>query len=416
MYHQDCEHLWRTAQLPPLHLEHQNLLDEVFAHLRESLTTLPLFQHVQDFVVTAEIQAQVNRFQSFENVIVLGTGGSSLGGQSLYSLSDKPATALHFHDNIDPHTFTKLFQELDPKTTGVVAISKSGNTSETLMQLLVCLNHWQKSGCSASDHFLIITEDNNANNAIIEIAEAQQISILFQPSTIGGRFAVFTVVGLFPALVAGLDVNLFMSGARHLLAELRTATAPLTVKAIEGAYLQYLLNQLGYSQSVMMPYIDRLGVFALWYRQLWAESLGKGGKGTTPIRALGTVDQHSQLQLYLDGPKDKFFTLICQDHTADHFAINEICYQHPALGLFQGKSMGQLLMAEQQATIATLQTNNCPTRILTLTDLDLRDLGGLMMHYVLETMAMAYLLKVNPFDQPAVEEIKIKTRVYLEQL
>ena len=167
-----------------------------------------------------------------------------------------------------------------------------------------------------------------------------------------------------------------------------------------------------------MPYIDRLNTFSLWFRQLWAESLGKKDKsdkpqGITPIQALGTVDQHSQLQLYLDGPRDKLFTIITLDHKDDSFKVQLPPVGHSAVDLFQGKTMGNLMVAEQKATIDTLRRHNCPTRVIELKTLDAKTLGGLMMHYMLETLAMAHLLNVNPFDQPAVEEGKILTHQYL---
>ena len=160
----------------------------------------------------------------------------------------------------------------------------------------------------------------------------------------------------------------------------------------------------------MLPYADQLDSFALWYRQLWAESLGKDGKGTTPIRALGTVDQHSQLQLYLDGPKDKFFTLIAPKWQGQGDVI-----QSSLIPELTGKTMGDLFDAELRATYETLIRHKCPTRFITMDTLNERTLGALMMHFMIETILTSSLMGVNAFDQPAVEEGKRIAREYLKQ-
>lgn len=393
---------------------HSNIGTDALNYLQTLRTTLPLFKLIDqdgDLPVLEAIAAEIR--ESYTDVIILGTGGSSLGGQSLYALSTLSSPRLHFHDNIDPDTFNRLFAVIDPEKTKIIAISKSGNTAETLMQLLVCLQHWQQRNLTIKNHFLIITEPGQ--NAIREIAQHHHCQVLDHPTDIGGRFAVFTLVGLLPALISGLDAYKIRHGARQVLDEMMHAKEAEACKPLLGALLQKALLSHNINQTVVMPYIDRLAIFAMWYRQLWAESLGKNGKGSTPIRAVGTVDQHSQLQLYLDGPKDKFFTIITINHPDDLFKIQETPFTHKALTLFHNKTMGQLIQAEQQATVDTLVNNNCPTRILHLTHLDEGMMGGLMMHYIVETLAMAHLLEVNPFDQPAVEESKILTRHYLEQ-
>ncbi len=162
-----------------------------------------------------------------------------------------------------------------------------------------------------------------------------------------------------------------------------------------------------------MPYVDRLADFGLWYRQLWAESLGKNGTGTTPIRAVGTVDQHSQLQLYLAGPADKMFTVVMLDCAGTGATVDAGLAADEALGYLRGRTMGDLMDAEQRATAETLARNGRPTRLIRLASLDEAVMGGLMMHFMLETIISAHLLGVDPFDQPAVEEGKVLTRRYL---
>lgn len=410
IYTQNCQRIYNRPQWQQA-IEQER--QDVLTYIQNLRSTLPLFKLVDQEADLPSLQSVAEQIRmGFTDVLILGTGGSSLGGQALCTLSTS-GPRLHFHDNIDPHTFEKLFRDIDPRQTAVIAVSKSGNTSETLMQLLVCLNHWMPvvGESHIKDHFWIIAEDQN--NGIREIAATYDIPCLEHPNDIGGRFAAFTMVGLLPALIAGLDALKIRQGARQVLDHVASASKAIMADPIHGALMQYGLVKEGFSQSILFPYVDRLEIFALWYRQLWAESLGKHGRGTTPIQAMGTVDQHSQLQLYLDGPKDKFFTVLTMDHNHQLFNLGNLPYGHPSLAIFKDKSMGELLVAEQKATIDTLDNNECPTRVIHLQKLDELALGALMMHYVIETLAMAYLLDVNPFDQPAVEESKVLTRRYL---
>jgi glucose-6-phosphate isomerase len=165
-----------------------------------------------------------------------------------------------------------------------------------------------------------------------------------------------------------------------------------------------------------MPYLDRLERFAMWYRQLWAESLGKEGKGTTPIRALGPVDQHSQLQLYLDGPKDKLFTIVMGPAAGAGPRITaRATGDDPELSYLKGRTIGDLVEAEQRATAETLIQNGRPTRIIRIGRVDEAVMGGLFMHFMLETMIAAHLMEIDAFDQPAVEQGKVLTRQYLKE-
>lgn len=393
---------------------------ETLLHLQALSNTLPLFQHIQSDDLLNDLKPFAKHFQSFEDVLILGTGGSSLGGQTLLALCNPrhKSPRFHFLDNIDPDTFHKLFLTISYEKTAIIAISKSGNTSETLMQVLICIQQWLSAlpETNLKDHFLIISEPHN--NGIRQLAKTYDLPCLDHPTDIGGRFAVFTVVGMLPAMIANIDVNAIRLGARQVLSSALTAKGLQNCQPLQGALAHMALAKEGITQTVLMPYIDRLHIFTLWFRQLWAESLGKRdkdhqGQGITPIQALGTVDQHSQLQLYLDGPRDKLFTIITMDHHENFFRVNLPPVGHPSVDSFQDKTMGNLMMAEQRATIDTLRRHHCPTRVIHLKTLDEKTLGGLMMHYILETLAMAHLTNVNPFDQPAVEEGKILTQRYL---
>ena len=188
------------------------------------------------------------------------------------------------------------------------------------------------------------------------------------------------------------------------------------IYAVGAAVSIGLQRANGVTQTILMPYLDRLAHFGLWYRQLWAESLGKDGQGTTPIRAMGTVDQHSQLQLYLAGPWDKMFSVLRMDTKSEGRRVDPELLDDPRLDYLAGRRMGDLLDAEARATADTLIRNGRPTRQILIETLDEDTLGGLFMHFMLETILAAHLLEVNPFDQPAVEEGKVLAREYLERI
>jgi glucose-6-phosphate isomerase len=341
-------------------------------------------------------------FEKFEDILILGTGGSSLGGKTLYSLATQEKPRLHFMDNIDPITFSHLFQKIDLEKTGILVISKSGSTIETLCQLLTCMQRFEKVGLK--DRIIVVTEPTQ--NPLRQIAESHGWTCLDHPKDVGGRYSCFSVVGLLPTILAGLDPFAFRKGALEVLNQHLEDERP---PALEGAAMAvYQENHHQKTLSVMLPYSNQLDFLSQWYCQLWAESLGKDGKGTTPIRALGTVDQHSQLQLYLSGPKDKYFTIIAPSWKGEGDRIN---LSHiPDL---QNKTMGDLFEAEQRATYETLIRNECPTRLISITSIDEATLGALMMHFMIETILTSYLIGVNAFDQPAVEEGKRLAKEYL---
>lgn len=369
----------------------------------------------------AALKPHVERLRAFEHVVILGTGGSSLGGQTVAALTDMgfgPAAGapnLWFMDNIDPATFAELLTRLDLAKTAFVPISKSGGTAETLTQLFVVLDALQAKVGKAklADHLLTITEPKD--NPLRKIATQVGSVILDHDPGIGGRYSVLSLVGLLPAMIAGLDAAAIREGAASVLdPALAADTAQDSAPAVGAALSVALWRERDIGTTVLMPYVDRLAYFGLWFRQLWAESLGKGGKGTTPIRAMGTVDQHSQLQLYLDGPADKMFTLIIRDTAGEGTRIRRDALAiDKSLSYLADRSLGDLLLAEADATAATLARNGRPTRVLRIAKLDERVMGALLMHFMLETILAADLLHVDAFDQPAVEEGKVLARQYL---
>ncbi len=366
-----------------------------------------------------ELIRLADRYRSdFDEVAVLGTGGSSLGGRSLCALADRgfgpPAGAhrLRFMDNVDPDTWEALFAALDLRRTGWLVVSKSGETAETVAQLLVVLDALDRGGLDAGERMTAVAQPGDST--LRRIAAAHGISVLDCDPGIGGRYSVLSVAGLLPAAIAGLDGAAVRGGASEVLDPVLAGAAPDSIPAAQGAALAvaaYRTREI--AQTVLMPYADALSAFALWFRQLWAESLGKDGAGTTPIDALGTVDQHSQLQLWLDGPADKLFTLVTLERAGLGAEVPSALAADPGLSYIRGRTIGDLMEAEQRATAGTLARNGRLTRVISLPGLDERAMGALMMHFMLETMIAAHLLGVDAFDQPAVEEGKILARSYL---
>ncbi len=393
-------------------------------HAEDSLPLLRLPERNDDVVALEPVAERLR--ENFRDIIVLGTGGSSLGGKSLSALADPgsplpdgglpDSPRLHFMDNIDPISFDRLFARTDPAATAFIVISKSGGTAETLTQFLYCLDVFRKAlpAGTLSRHFLVITEPRD--NPLRRLAEEHGFETLDHDPAIGGRYSVLSVVGLLPAMIAGLDAEAVRRGAASVLTPILRHAGPEETPAAVGAALAVALSkERAISQLVVMPYADRLYDFAFWYRQLWAESLGKNGEGTTPVNALGTVDQHSQLQLYLAGPKDKAYTVIFGPSAGTGGRVPADLAGNGDLSYLAGRRMGDLMDAEQRATADTLIANQRPTRRITLPEVNEESIGALMMHFMLETIIAAQLLNVDAFDQPAVEQGKGLAREYLGQ-
>ena len=359
------------------------------------------------------------------DIVILGTGGSSLGGQTLAQLAGfavpgvgalRAPPQLHFIDNLDPDSFQTLLARLPHATTRFIAISKSGGTAETLMQTIAALSAIQSQGLQTRipDIFLGITEPAKAGkaNGLRDLLGKYRVPMLDHDTGVGGRYSALTNVGLLPAAMLGLDVAAVREGAGLALAPVLAKKPAAQVPAAIGAALSVALSE-NKSISVLMAYCDRLQRFTHWYVQLWAESLGKGGKGTTPVAALGPVDQHSQLQLFIGGPRDKLFTVVTVDGAGHGPRIDgELARLAGEPGL-AGKTIGDLVAAEGRATAETLAKNGCPVRTIHISKLDEESLGELMMHFMLETIIAAHLLGIDAFDQPAVEEGKVLAKKYL---
>ncbi|MDP3936237.1 MAG: glucose-6-phosphate isomerase [Alphaproteobacteria bacterium] len=377
---------------------------------------LPMFQlqaNLEKVLAYKHLAAKTK--ERFTDIVLLGTGGSSLGAQVLCKLSRlEDDIRIHFFDNIDPLTFKHFWEKSRLETTLFLVISKSGTTPETLTQAIIAMARVEAAlGTSQiSDHFIIVTEPKSS--ALKKLADQYGCMCIDHDQGIGGRFSALSLVGLLPAMLIGVPVDRVISGAQTLYNEflLNPETHPITESV---GLMHQTTKALDLNQTVFMTYVDQLEPLGRWFRQLWAESLGKQGKGTTPINAIGTVDQHSQLQLYLDGPKDKLFTIITHPL---NWVGDQVSPELSHLIGFEdmaGRTMGDLMKAEQTATIQVLKNNNCPTRIVEIKEVSPEVIGSLMTQLIIETLLTADVIEVNCFDQPAVEQGKILARKYLEK-
>ncbi len=399
-------------------------------HEDGSLPLLRLPERTDDLAACR--QALTNFQRGAEDVLIFGTGGSSLGGQALCQLAGyrtpgpgaeqgraaKPR--LHFFDNLDGHTLKLVLRDLNLKTTRFLMISKSGGTPETITQCLASFEALKAAGLewNMAQHVLALTEPGDGEkNALRRLAQFHDIPVLDHDPGVGGRYSVLSNVGLLPALMLDLDVEALREGAAEALAPVLEGAAPDACPPAVGAALNVgLAEKCGHTAAVMMPYSDRLRLFSNWFAQLWAESLGKEGKGTAPIAAAGPVDQHSQFQLFNGGPKDKLVTIIMTASAGTGPRISESYASDPLVGYLAGRTIGDLTDAQQRATAETLARNGRAVRTISVDDVSERTLGALLMHFMLETIIAGHLMGVNPFDQPSVEESKVLTRDYLKTM
>ncbi|MBA44093.1 MAG: glucose-6-phosphate isomerase [Magnetococcales bacterium] len=362
--------------------------------------------HIEDWVQNAR-----NKFQ---HLIVVGMGGSSLGGMVLSGFSSpakgtKPT--LHFINNPDPVVIDTLCRDLPLKDTGILAISKSGGTIETLLVTGLILDAFRAHDVSARGRAWAVTE--SSMTPLAQLVQGQGGHLLRHDPKIGGRYSVFSNVGLLPGVIAGIDGRQLRKGAQHVLSEFchNPSKSLATVHAL-GA--NQALRE-GYRSEVLMPYGQQLSLLADWWAQIWAESLGKDSRGTTPIKAVGSTDQHSQLQLYADGPNDKLYTFVTfAEKRAQTRILSGTMASLASKPELNGLSAGRLLQAQAHATAASLAAGGRPVRMITLEDRSNYSFGALLMHMMLTTVVAGIMWRVDPFDQPAVEDSKRRTTELLK--
>ncbi len=417
------------AQLRAMKDSAQSAFDYVAANrgkdeLFMGWTELPYNQDeiVADIVATAK---QVRK--KFKYFVVLGIGGSALGPIMAFNalkhlryneLSPKKRGGPKFYveDNVDPVRMQALLDVIVPEETCFNVISKSGATSETMAQFLIIADLLEKKGLSLPEHMIFTTDASRGNLIKIDEKYGGKFKKYVLPDGVGGRFSELCPVGLLPAAVLGIDIKGMLAGAAYMDS---LCSKPTIAKnpALACAVLQYITMKEGKNVNVLMPYSDNLKLIADWYCQLWAESLGKavdyaGNKvnaGTTPVKSLGVTDQHSQVQLCIEGPYDKVITFISVGKYGCEMPIAHGCEDIPDVGFLGGHSMEELIQAENKATAYALMRAGRMNYTINMPEVNAFTLGQLMYLLELQTAYTGALLNINTFNQPGVENGKIAT-------
>ena len=391
-------------------------------------TELPYNQ--DEIVADIEKTAESVRKQ-FDAFVVLGIGGSALGPimlqQALNHLhynelpdGKRRGPRFYVEDNIDPERMAALFDVIDVKKTCFNIITKSGATAETMSQYLILSEALKAAVGDEWPRHIIATTDREKGN-LIKLAAEHGFKTFFIPSTVGGRFSELTPVGLLPAAVCGIDIRALLHGAKCMDNRLKSDKVWENPALLE-AVLQYIcMENLDVGIQVVMPYADSLKYMADWFCQLWAESLGKNvtrqgdecNVGQTPTKALGVTDQHSQLQLYTEGPYDKVVTLLKVGSFRATTAIPHGCEEFKDVAFLGGKTLNQLIEAERQGTEYALLKAGRMSQTITLPVVNENTLGQLIYFFEMTTAYAGELLDIDAFNQPGVEESKIASYAVL---
>ena len=372
----------------------------------------------------ASVKALVEKYKATTtDLVVLGIGGSALGNIALQNalnpatynlMSDakRPGPRLFVLDNVDPaliHETLRLAMRRGGKGRLVNVISKSGETAETASQFMIVRDMLKKKlGDDFAKHIVATTDA--AKGTLHEIAKADGYDMLEVPDNVGGRFSVLSPVGLFSAAMCGIDIDELLAGAKAMRdrIELEHCMNPGCLLAS----LKYLMmSEKGKPIHVMMPYSNRLYMLADWYRQLWAESLGKqfdrdGNEvfaGATPVKALGATDQHSQVQLYREGPNDKFTVFLEVAKHAKELRVPDDFADVPGLSYLRNVKLSKLLNAEKAATEYAMAASRRPSLTIKFPEINAHSVGEFIMLYEYTTSLVGELLNIDAYDQPAVE-------------
>ncbi len=360
--------------------------------------------------------------------VVLGIGGSALGPAAVQQAINNPFynelprekrggfPKLYVLDNVDPERLTYFFEAVEIDKCLFNVISKSGSTSETMSQFMIIKEMLEKKlGADAAKGHIVCTTDPESGN-LIKIAKAEGYKTFFVPPGVGGRFSEFTPVGLLPAAFCGVNISGLLEGAAQM-DEISKNVDAFKNPAYMFAILNYIGMNNGKNMSVMMPYADSLKLVSDWYAQLWAESLGKKfdadgnivNVGQTPIKTLGVTDQHSQVQLYAEGPYDKILVFLGVDEYRKTITIPKTYSDMPSLGFLGGVTHNKLIKTEQFATEFAITKTGRPNMTITLPSVNENTLGQLLYFFEVATAFAGELLNINAFDQPGVEEGKNAT-------
>ena len=383
--------------------------------------TLP---YDQDEVLSAIEKTAARVREEFDAFVVLGIGGSALGPAAVHQAlrhlhynelpkEKRGGPRLYIEDNIDPERMAALLDVIDLEKTCFNVITKSGGTAETMSQYLIVLDQLKKAvGDDYRRHIIVTT--SKEKGFLTKIARQEGYETFYIPDGVGGRFSELCPVGLVAAAVTGGDIRGLVAGAKAMDERCASDDAWKNPALFEAG-LMYAAMGKGMNMSVMMPYADSLKLISDWYAQLWAESLGKNltldGKpchvGQTPIKALGVTDQHSQLQLYTEGPFDKVITFLRVEKFRATTPIPHGCDDVPTIAFLGGKSHNQLIEAERQGTEYAIYRSGHVSQTITLPSVNAETIGQLLYFLELVTAYTGALLNIDAFNQPGVEESKV---------
>ncbi len=369
--------------------------------------------------------------KEFDAFVVLGIGGSALGPIAVQQAlnhqrwNDLPAEKrggpkLYVEDNIDPERMTSLLDVIDISRTCFNVITKSGATAETMSQYLIISDLLKKTVGEGWQKHIIATTDTAKGN-LIQLSLKEGFELFYIPDSVGGRFSELTPVGLLPAAVCGIDIRAMLEGAAAMDARCKSGDVWKNPALLE-AVLQYIAMEDRHANvQVIMPYADSLKYMADWFCQLWAESLGKNvtrkgmavNLGQTPTKALGVTDQHSQLQLYTEGPYDKVITFLKVGAFRDEVTIAHGCEDFKDVAFLGGKTLNQLLDAELHGTEYALYRAGRMSQTITLPQVNAYTIGQLIYFFEMATAYAGELLDIDAFNQPGVEESKIASYAVL---
>ena len=348
-----------------------------------------------------EIRAAVEPIADAETLFTVGIGGSSLGAATITNALESDTETV-FLDNVDPKWITSHLERVSLENAAINVVSRSGTTAETLANFLVVREAFESAGVDWTERTIVTTGESGP---LRELADRHDLPALKVPDGVPGRFSALSAVGMVAAAVCGHDLEALLEGAA---AEAETLSGSLfECPAYAYGATAYALDERGAGVNAMMPYAESLETSAEWFAQLWAESLGKDDLGQTPVRALGVTDQHSQLQLYRAGPRDKLVTFVTTQEANDRQIpdtdVAELSYLGEA-------TLGELLEAEFEATEASLAAAGRPNVRIELERVDEYELGGLLYGLEAACVLAGELYGVNTFEQPAVEWAKKATR------
>lgn len=381
----------------------------------------------QDEIVADILETAAAVRKKFKYFVVLGIGGSALGPIMAFNalkhlhyneLPDERRGGPKFYveDNVDPVRMQALLDVIEPEKTCFNVISKSGATSETMTQYLIIADILKKKGVNLPENMIFTTDASRGNLIKIDKSFGGAFKKYVLPDGVGGRFSEMCPVGLLPAAVLGIDIKAMLDGAAYM-DKLCSSPEISENPALACAALQYISMNKGKNINVLMPYSDNLKYIADWYCQLWAESLGKAvdydgntvNAGTTPVKSLGVTDQHSQVQLYTEGPYDKVITFISVGKYACEMPIAHGCEDIPDVGFLGGHTMQELIKAENKATAYALMRAGRMNYTINLPEVNEFTLGQLMFLLELQTAYTGAMLNIDTYNQPGVENGKKAT-------